>query len=193
MDLDSLELARQMTILDHSLLKKLPVTQLLLKKYDKPLASPNLSLISAHFNQVRYFGSFFLIKCQITGWIATEICTRPPKMGAKIICKFIDVAGVSLVFVYPTHFLSTFESWTTGTVSWLFSSASPSITFQRLMPRGRYQLHFFCIANDLRWFQRVTTRNGKRFNTSDHLHLPTCVLCTNPLHQLWKHHVCSIL
>lgn len=91
MDIDTTELARQMTVLDHSLLKKLPINQLLLKKYEKPLESPNLSLISGHFNKV-------------TGWIATEICTRPPKLGSNVICKFIDVAMVRS-FSGCTHFL----------------------------------------------------------------------------------------
>ena len=52
LDFDSLEYARQMTLFDHKLLRRVRLEELLKRRFDKPESSPNISAISNHFNQV---------------------------------------------------------------------------------------------------------------------------------------------
>lgn len=84
--LEPVETARQLTLIDHYLLKRIKSAEFFnvgWEKRNKDTDAPNIVNFIARFNQV-------------TGWVATEIVSRKaPKARATVIEFFVDVAQVS--------------------------------------------------------------------------------------------------
>jgi len=101
-DFHPLEVARQMTLIDHRLFANIPNTELINKAFEKQDNSPNLQKIFMRFNQV-------------TAWIATEITMEANlKQRSKLVSHFILIAvkllslrnysGLMSVFIGLTQF-----------------------------------------------------------------------------------------
>jgi len=102
LDYHPLEVARQMTLIDHHLFVNIPPTELLHKSFEKPETSPNIHKIFDRFNKV-------------TAWIATEITMEANlKQRVKLVSHFILIAvkllslrnfsGLMSIFIGLTQF-----------------------------------------------------------------------------------------
>jgi len=79
LDFHAKEIARQLTLIDHDAFRKIPITELLKKAFEKPKLSPRVQEINNFFNN-------------ITRWVGSEIvkCTAV-KDRIKRLCQFISI------------------------------------------------------------------------------------------------------
>uniref|UniRef100_A0A6B2L791 Ras-GEF domain-containing protein n=1 Tax=Arcella intermedia TaxID=1963864 RepID=A0A6B2L791_9EUKA len=74
------ELARQMTLLDHSYFAAIPFEEIFTRKYDSEQITPKIAVMKKHFNAVTY-------------WISTEVATTPNiKKRVKTLTHCINLA-----------------------------------------------------------------------------------------------------
>jgi son of sevenless-like protein len=82
LQLNPVELAKQMTLLEHQHFQAIAPLEFLQKNFTKPAKSPNFHLMVAKFNQW-------------SSWATTEILKREtPQQRAEIIGHFITIAQV---------------------------------------------------------------------------------------------------
>jgi len=104
-DVPPLEMARQLTLIDHHLISLIPPTELLNKRFTIDELSPNMTRISNHFNK-------------ITLWVSTEIVTTPNlKQRRKTLTYFINLAAKLLSLRNYIGLMSVFAGLTQFTVT----------------------------------------------------------------------------
>eukprot|EP01127_Copromyxa_protea_P014289 TRINITY_DN3957_c0_g1_i3.p1 TRINITY_DN3957_c0_g1~~TRINITY_DN3957_c0_g1_i3.p1 ORF type:complete len:302 (-),score=49.22 TRINITY_DN3957_c0_g1_i3:417-1322(-) len=85
LDFDTVEFARQMTLVDHRFIRRLGVDELLCRRFENPVDSPIISSISECVNKM-------------TIWMATQVCFSPNEIGSSIVAKFIEISEVLMKY-----------------------------------------------------------------------------------------------
>jgi len=104
-DINTTELARQITLIDHLLLSQIPSIEFLNKNFSKEETSPHIAAISNQFNR-------------LSQWVSSEIVTTPNiRQRIKVLGYFINLAVKLLSLNNFTGLMAVYAGLTQFTVS----------------------------------------------------------------------------